>query len=265
MKVCIVVPVTREWGVDVMVDNLARLLYSNYEVSLLVYVDSNDPQLMAKVEAANYPKSIHRVQFLASGNQPTMENKVAYRRNRIVAMKQDTAKHLHDCDFVFSFEDDTVLPENALVTLVDLVKDNPNIGFAQGIQCGRWDLPMLGCWEVDNVYSPTSIKTVTLKEGQHKMDAGGFYCYATLGRLYREAEYSWHDECFGPDVMFGLGLRQKGYTLLTDYSILCGHTIVGKELRTIYPTGREIELEWRLKKGQWMRQFTYLDLKNRAK
>ena len=253
MKISIVVPITRKWAIPHVIENINRLECLGLDINVLLYIDSTDRELRDLVikNVLRYSSDI-----AWSDNQPTMERKVSYRRNRIVEMKQHTAKLVNPCDYVFSFEDDTVVPPDALKRLLALMSDN--VGFAQGVQCGRWDLPMLGVWRVDNIDSPNEIHTVPLSTGVQEVDAGGFYCYLTPYDLYTGIPYRWHDECFGPDVCYGLDVRATSLLVLTDFDLHCGHMT---NHQTLYPNGSEKQLSWKLRNGDWIRQFSFLDLK----
>ncbi len=61
------------------------------------------------------------------------------------------------------------------------------------------------------------------KDYEH-CDGTGFYCYLTPIELYLEHEYITEDsDPYGPDVRYGLWIRQKGFDCLVDWSQPCGH------------------------------------------
>jgi hypothetical protein len=109
-------------------------------------------------------------------------------------------------------------------------QDNRHMGFIQGIEVGRWGVEYLGAWTVDDVYNPTYIKSTLLLDGIHEVDAGGFYCFMTQAEIYCNHEFKPFDNNdLGPDVDFGITLRQNGYLNYTDYSIKCLHLSGEKE------------------------------------
>lgn len=83
---------------------------------------------------------------------------------------------------------------------------------------------MIGAWSFNDFEFPQHVETLLPSEGYQEIDAGGFYGYATTKKLYCAHEYYWDDQQpWGPDVNYGLWLRNKGYKNFINWEIVFGH------------------------------------------
>ncbi len=244
--ISIVATLSREDQQHQIVTNLAKLLERNeltgnsHTFELIIAIDNKKIQvytmklLLVEILARYQPKNI--VVF-NSGNPPPKKMDMVSRRNRIARLRNMTKDEIGGSDFVFSFEDDTILPVGAIENLVEDWKRLDNPGFIQGVQIGRWGHSYIGGWRVDNIQNPEHYETVLpSSQSIDTIDAGGFYCYLTSTQLYKSVDYDWQEPC-GPDVAYGLKLRQLGYNNYIDYRLLCGH--IDRE-KIIYPVFSEV-------------------------
>lgn len=149
---------------------------------------------------------------------------------RIADIHNQIKENLGQCTFVFGIEDDTIFQSNTLEKLQKDFTRYPHAGFIQGVQLGRWGIPHVGAWRVDDVYSPTKIDSVeppvnvNLKPTIDEIDAGGFYCFLTPRLNYMSHEFKPFDHNgMGPDFNYGIELRKNGLMNYIDWSIQTVH------------------------------------------
>jgi hypothetical protein len=226
-----------------------------------MYCDTNDPKVRNGCRDYQKRSTFGKTVVKMTDNGPTYEVRIAKRRDRIVQFHKVMQKLLWEFDYVFGVEDDTIFEPEALNKLMEPMSLD-DVGFVEGVQVGRWGMKMIGAWKVDDVDNPKTIKTIEplvvdgIKQRNvhhlENIDAGGFYCFVTRGHLYANHNFEWHDECFGPDVLFGIGLRKKGLKCLIDWSVECGHDV---KTDVLWPSKEKIEVveynkvneEWKLK------------------
>lgn len=144
-------------------------------------------------------------------------------RERISAIHNELKELIGETDFVFLTEDDTLLPINTLPTLLANYQDQMPCGLVSGVQLGRHGFQSLGAWEVNDVYEPTQVTSASLSYGVEPIDAAGFYCCLTATSLYKAHTFKPFDTALGPDVEFGLSLRQRGLLNYVNYDLRCSH------------------------------------------
>lgn len=232
MYISIVVPLSRPKNVALVFDNIKSVIKDPQHIyELVLCVDNSKvPNLDQWVEPLR--DTLRQVSILNTKNKPPRKLDMTQRRNRIAAVREKSKEWVGGSNFVFSFEDDAILPPFALTHLLDDYNELPDCGFVQGVQVGRWGSPYIGAWHVDDIENPTEYKTTkhVFSHGPddnphgliEEVDAGGFYCYLTPTNLYKAVNYKWQ-EPVGPDVDFGLQLRKMGYRNYTDYFVECGH------------------------------------------
>ena len=262
-KIAIIVPITRAWALHKLFYNLEQLICEPKNVSLFMYIDTNNPEV--KRECREYAKTSKFSQVITkiSNNGPTYEVRIAKRRDRIVECHQVLQKLLWNMgfDYIFGVEDDTLFGSDTLQKLLEPMSI-PDVGYVEGVQVGRWGVKMIGAWLVDDVENPKRIKTIEPLEVNgvkqrnvhhlENIDAGGFYCFVTRADLYLSHKFEWHDDCFGPDVLFGIGMRKKGFKCLIDWRVNCGHDV---KTDVLWPSDGKIEVaEYNKVNGEWKRQ-----------
>lgn len=136
-------------------------------------------------------------------------------------------------NYVFSIEDDTVYPYDALTKMLTIFEDYQEYsqcGFVQGVQVGRHNTPYIGAWQADDTNRPkriTSAMPDVTKAQIEEIDAGGLYCCLFRAEDYMQHHFEPYDKQgtngLSCDVNFGLWLRNKGYKCYMDWSIECDH------------------------------------------
>lgn len=138
----------------------------------------------------------------------------------------------HQPDLVWQVEQDAILPENTLETLLENYKqlESHTLGYVSGVQVGRHGIYALGAYKVGkDEFSSIDHK----KTGLHQIDGGGFYCLLASANSWLAGQASWNGEPWGPDVNWGLSLRKLGYHLYVNMDLHIGHKTQRGE---IWPT-----------------------------
>lgn len=218
--VSIVVTLSRPHYADLVRQNL-RNLETNGEVAEVIIVIDGMGEFgdWSEVEDKYHFVKIETV----SGRKPSTDN-IPRLRDRITEVRNFTQQLLADSDYVFSFEDDTEVPPNALWKLQTHLMELPQEpGLLSGVQVGRHSRKLLGAWEVDDPIFPkemTSLRTDV--SGLIEVDGTGFYCFLTPTALYKSVRFGWREPA-GPDTWYGLRLRERGYRNFVDTDIVCPH------------------------------------------
>lgn len=150
---------------------------------------------------------------------------MALRRKRIAELN-NFAKDYIKTKWLFAVEDDTVVPSDTLVKLQRDYNNHPYAGFIEGVEVGRWNIPHIGAWRTDDIYNPTRFESLlpNYELRIEPIDAGGLYCYLTKSENFLDHDFlDFKQYGLGPDVGFGMGLRQKGLKNYIDWSIKCRH------------------------------------------
>lgn len=230
----IVVPLTRKWAVEMIAKQFAAMnRFTDINIEMLVFIDNADISesfVTDKFEKYEVPFAYR---FDNSKRQAPHEIRIYYRRDRIVemlGMVQESIRGMkRQFDMLFMVEDDTKIQADALQRLLsdykELTDQNVKVGIIEGVQVGRHGIRMIGAWRTDDVHNPTKMATIPFNTSSffEKIDGGGLYCYIVPMQLFLDHRFYWHDECFAPDVTFGIELRKKGYTNIIDWTVVTGH------------------------------------------
>lgn len=219
-------PFTREWAVDRWLKNLANVEHDPSLTNLCIIVDGNQPLIATTINKFAKAHGYRSLQMKVNENWYPNEVKLAIRRMRVADVHNQSKDliNLTDSDIIIGLEDDTVFDRlKNFNQLYQPLLDDPNIGFVQGVQMGRWGANIIGAWRragETRVETCLPIEPPTLED----IDAGGFYGYATTRNLYLNHEYyTSSSQPWGPDVNYGFWLRDKGYRCLIDWGLVFGH------------------------------------------
>lgn len=162
---------------------------------------------------------------IARSNNDRVSATISDRRRNISNIHNQFKDMITDEDWIFSIEDDGILPPESIARLLAIAKANPDAGMITGVELGRWGVPYVGAWRVDNVYDP---KTATSLESRVKdpiveeIDACGLYCALIRPDMYKNHTF-FCENGLGPDVNLGLFLRQQGLRNFIDWSLPLTH------------------------------------------
>lgn len=151
----------------------------------------------------------------------------------IVGMHKDALRLCTTERFVM-IEDDTLCPRDAVQRLLSLLDNNKNCGMATAIQAMRqsaaFNPTYTGIYYVERE-GDKILEMVTpspRSRGVHKVDASGWYCFASYKSVFLEAtsmleEADDETRNFAVDVLHVNNIRQLGYDILADFGLWCGH------------------------------------------
>lgn len=248
-------PITKPWAVKRFLENLERIQMPWGETEICFYLDTDNQSLIEYARAWLQRKApmVNGCKIYISLNPEPKDVNIPVQRNRIVDMKEKS-KQMIDGDFVFGIEDDTLVAPDAFEKLHKTINENTDIGYIEGVQVGRHAIKMVGVWKCDNLKNPSVQQTLVPPDERFLEDypskenfylqqitGGGFYCYLTLGYLYKQIKYHWHDECFGPDVCFVMDVIGEGYQAWVDWSV---KTIHMTEQRDYEVDDKIISIRW---------------------
>lgn len=250
---------TRRWTVDRWLENLKSAKHDPTRTNLAIIVDTDEPMIYNKIK--RYAEENGYRNFLGTINRDNAPNEVRIpvRRQAIAAMKNASKTLIAqlDGDIIIGLEDDTVFTDLDFSRLYNPIINGDKIGFVEGVQCGRWGVKIVGVWSVDDFEFVQKAETLTRgKDTWQEIDAGGFYGYATTKELYLNHDYySSTGEPWGPDVNYGLWLRNRGYRCFVNWDIVFGHNDYDKIL---YPDEKVSKVVYTrdITTGKWGRNDT---------
>lgn len=228
-RITIVMPVSRDTYLHAVMTRLELLTCDRTQTNLLVIVDG-PPELYVKVRnMVEMSKFAERLCIQFTSKHKLRRFGIPERRMRISDIHNTLREHIIDCDYVFGIEDDTIINANTLELLLKDYGLYPFAGFIQGVQLGRWGIPYVGAWKADDVYEPTMIKSLQVKDSRtqepvEEIDAGGFYCFLTKRDNYVKHTFKPFDSNgLGPDVEYGIELRRQGVVNYIDWRVTTVH------------------------------------------
>lgn len=233
MKITAILPVSRIKYLDRVLESLVNQTLKPQ--NLIVVFDGSDNEYLEvrnKVVALPIDNAI----CVPSVNGGTIAHTIAERRQHITNIHNQLRDIIGDCDWVFTMEDDSVIPPDALRRLSKLAVLQYNVGMVTGVELGRWGIPYVGAWLVDdynNVHKVTSVENRTANPCVENIDACGMYCGLIKAEYYKKHQF-FTNNGLGPDVNLGLYLRQQGFINYIDWSIHVTHLT--------FRDGKEVEI-----------------------
>jgi hypothetical protein len=220
--ITVICPFTRVWAVERWVKDLESTNLDKERTNLCFIIDIDEPRILRALKQLQGYRSFYYI--MNRENQPN-EVRIAVRRERIATVmnqfKELIAKT--DGDIILGLEDDTAFTGADLSRLYRIVELDDEVGFVEGVQCGRWGVKMIGAWKLDDIDKPAQIETLLPNDGLEEIDGGGYYGFATRRDLFMDHEHKWSGEVYGPDVDFVLSIRRKGYRCFVDWDLVFEH------------------------------------------
>lgn len=127
-------------------------------------------------------------------------------------------------NYIIQLEGDSVLEPDCFTRLIARLDEVPakDFGYVSGVEVGRHGLYCIGAWEFAD--DRRSFKSIDPKvKGLHEVDATGFYCLLAPTKVWLKGNCFWNEHKWGPDVNWGLSLRDQGYKIYADMDIEVGH------------------------------------------
>lgn len=223
MNIVTILPVSRYEYLDRVLESLLNQSYKP-QTSLLVVVDG-DNELFLKVHnklasiPLNYVLCVKAENYAPATTIPQRREHISKIHNQIKDLLPP------DADWVFSIEDDGILPVNALSWLVNDIQTQPNVGLVTGVELGRWGVPYVGAWTVDDVMDTKKITSMEGKVGwgaTEEIDACGLYCALIRADLYKQHDFG-SGNGLGPDINMSLEFRQLGFQNYIDWFVPVTH------------------------------------------
>lgn len=233
-NITVVLPVSREQYLDRVLESLMN---QNYKAKSLLVIFDGAEDRYTEVRNKIVQLDFEHVLCVRSHNKRSAFN-IPERRIHIAGIHNQFKELLGECDYVFSIEDDGILPRDALFRLVKVTKNKEDAGLITGVELGRWGVPYVGAWRVDNIEKVniiSSLENKTLQEPTivEDIDACGLYCALIRSDLYKEHTF-FTENGLGPDVNLGLFIRKKGLKNYIDWGVPVTH-LTNKD-------GEEIEI-----------------------
>lgn len=221
MQITAILPVSRTQYLDRVLESL--LNQTQKPNNLLVIFDGPDKQF---IEVRN---KISELKFESVLCVKSRYNKCAFsipeRRVHIAGIHNHFRELIGRADWVFSIEDDGVLPANALSNLLKATKTD-NVGMVTGVEVGRWGVRYIGAWRVDDVNNAREITSLENRISEapliEEIDACGLYCALIKADMYKMHEFTANNG-LGADVNLGLFLRSNGYNNYLDWGVSVLH------------------------------------------
>jgi hypothetical protein len=237
----VILPVSREQHLLRVFASLELLECNRERTSLLAFVDGEADLFLKARNLVEQSKFAQRL--CIQGNIPgqRQEFSINTRRRRIAAIHNEVRMLIKPCEYVFLIEDDGILGPDALSRLLADYLAHPYAGFIEGVELGRWGIPHVGAWRADDVYDMKRLESAMPARPEllndagraigrvpdhmvEEIDAGGLYACLTRYRHYVDHEFRPYQNCtFGPDVDWGIALRQQGYKNYLDWSVAIEH------------------------------------------
>ena len=215
-----VLPVSRPKYLERVLDSLAAQTHP--VDGLIVIHDGPDREFMG-VRNAVMSRGFSNTLCVQSANKKTGVGIHDRRRNisnihnqvrDILPPVPDLILQQYEAGWIFSIEDDGILPPDALERLLNHARLFPDSGMITGVELGRWGSQYVGAWMADDVNSVKQLWSLKNMAGEtdsaEEIDGCGLYCALIRADEYKAHEF-YSSNGLGPDVNLGLFLRQRGY------------------------------------------------------
>lgn len=224
-SVLTVLPISRTEYLSSVLDHLS--VQTQPVTDMIVVIDCDDSELksMSEVVEQKVSNMLPNVNFsyMRSLNRGVAKS-IYQRRRNIASIHNQLRLYTEGYDYVFSVEDDGLLPERALEKLLDIALGSDGFGMATGVEIGRWGTPYVGAWIANDIHETTDLMSVGRPSSTiiHDIDACGLYCAVISAHHYRQHVFS-SDNGLGPDINLGLYLRRSGLRNFIDWSLPVTH------------------------------------------
>lgn len=223
MKIITILPVSRINLLDRVLESLINQTYK--PENLLVVYDGPKDKF---VHVRNMVAELNLTSVLCvQSNNISCALSIPDRRKNIANIHNQIRGLINDAEWIFSIEDDGILTPDALSRLVDVTNTKDNVGMVTGVELGRWGVPYVGAWVVDDIENVTTVtsvenKTLQIPTAIEEIDACGLYCALIRAEYYKQHIFIANNG-LGADVNLGIFLRQQGLKNYIDWGIPITH------------------------------------------
>lgn len=223
MKIVTILPVSRIDLLNIVLDSLMNQTYTIDNLLVIYDGPANDfVKVRNKISELNIGTKLC-VQSNNIGNAASIPD----RRKHIANIHNQAKELISDADWIFSIEDDGILPPDALSRLVNIINERSDVGMVTGVELGRWGMPYVGAWNVDNIDDVkviTSLENRTLQDPTivEEIDACGLYCALIRLDCYKQHVF-FVNNGLGADVNLGIFIRKLGFKNYIDWGIPVTH------------------------------------------
>ncbi len=213
LDIALILTITREDLINDLIKDLENLYHEPATTDLIIVIDCDLPLVRIKLKTWANEKQYRTVNIIMNRDNIVRHHNIVARRFRIAYVKEQTRQVLKTvpAKYVFCIEDDTKLTSNSLFELSDkyyLKQARYNIGFIEGVQAGRHSIKMIGAWQLKRQVLTTLLPPKTANTDKTNIiTAGGFYLYYCSREVYLLLEYTYNNEPYGPDVVWGASNR----------------------------------------------------------
>lgn len=223
MNIVTILPVSRVKYIDRVFESILNQTYKINNM-IVIFDGSKDDFIYARNKILGY--KIDNI-IIVKSNNTNRAFSMPERRQHIVDIHNQARELVINADWIFSIEDDGILPPDALRRLVLASNANDNTGIITGVELGRWGVPYVGAWTVDDIMSPKVITSIENKSSQtpftvDNIDACGLYCALIKYDIYKNHVFH-TDNGIGPDVNLCLYSKKQGYNNYIDWGIPVTH------------------------------------------
>lgn len=220
MTITTILPVSRIEYLDRVLASLKA--QTKQTDALIVVYDGPDEHY---VDARNKVVTQFANTFFVGSTNDGLAYAITDRRKNISNIHNQIRQVIDYTGWVFSIEDDGILPPDALERLLATAASHEDVGLVTGVELGRWGVPYVGAWIVDDAFDPTLVLSVENRTGEdlvEPIDACGLYCALIRGDLYERHTFG-SENGLGPDVNLCLFIKQNGYNNYIDWKIPVTH------------------------------------------
>lgn len=228
MEITIILTVSRFDFLQRVVSSIELQDITARNVGILAIVDGTEELYLQTRNLLNETKFAENLTVMFEGaNGVVPRYDINARRQRIAQIHNQAKQLISDTtQYVFTVEDDTILPRGAVKTLLNVAAHKKSIGQVTGVELGRWSVPYVGAWVADDVYEPTQLRSLPnatdYPTAFENIDACGLYCSLIQASLYKAHNFT-SANGLGPDVNLGIELRQLGYENFIHWGVHCTH------------------------------------------
>lgn len=224
MKITTILPISRTTFLERVIKSLET---QTHKIDNLIVIFDGEENDFLDVRNRVVEINVENVLCVQSQHTATAQS-IPDRRRHITNIHNHFKELIGESDWIFSVEDDGILPVDALAKLVQVTESKPNVGMVTGVELGRWGVPYVGAWTVDDLETPTLIVSVENKTGTElveEIDACGLYCALINAEYYKQHEFfTWNG--LGPDVNLGLFLRQSNLKNYIHWGVPVTHVTI---------------------------------------